>query len=165
MQAIQHLHVASNKLCFSVMGEYFPNAGNLGVFCHYMHEYNFLKSLQQDLVEPSNNPDQKYFKLKQPVQFDSSNGIPETTYTHLYIRKPDPYRHHVGDVDFEMPSDMYHKLKERLLGGDVLEGVRIFPRVDLDMIELYHPDVDVLVYISCAEESKKAHINLGYSNL
>ena len=74
--------------------------------------------------------------------------MPETTYTHLYIRRPDPYRAQVGDVDFELPENEYEVLKQSLLSGQSIVGARLFERPDLDMIELYHPDVDALGYVS-----------------
>jgi hypothetical protein len=66
----------------------------------------------------------------------------------LYIRKPDPYRHHVGDIDFYLPENEYEGLKQSLVAGTVLNGARMFERPDLDMIELYNPDIDALAYVS-----------------
>ena len=91
---------------------------------------------------------QKYFELVEPLVFAADGDAPETTYTHLYIRQPDPYRHHVGDIDFYLPQDEYDKLYSDLKSGKEITGARIFPSPHLDMIELHDPDSDVLVYIS-----------------
>jgi hypothetical protein len=96
----------------------------------------------------SDNVNQKYFRLHEPIVIPSKGDVPETTYTYLYIRKPDPYRHHVGDVDFYLAADEYKKVKTELLNGKVIKGARIFPRTDLDMIELYDPDSDACGYVS-----------------
>jgi hypothetical protein len=87
--------------------------------------------------------------------------VPETTYTHLYIRRPDPYRHHVGDVDFYLDQQQYDELKKSLIGGKQIKGARVFPRNDLDMIELYDPDVDVLGYVSTNTMTEKLRIKLS----
>jgi hypothetical protein len=100
LQAIEHVHVECYKLCKQSFGEYLPNAGNMGIFCHYDDEFEYLKSVRDDMAHPSNNPDLKYYELLEPIVIPAKDDVPETTYTHLYIRRPDPYRAHVGDVDF-----------------------------------------------------------------
>jgi hypothetical protein len=35
-----------------------------------------------------------------------------------------------------------------LESGEKISGARVFPSPRLDMIELYHPDSDVLAYVS-----------------
>lgn len=146
--AIKHIHFESYKLCKQSFGYYLPNAGNMGIFCHYEDEFEFLVNLRKELTESSDNEDQKYFRLHEPIIIPAEDDIPETTYTYLYIRRPDPYRHHVGDVDFYLEQEKYDELKQVMLNGKKLKGARVFDRVDLDMIELYDPDVDVLAYVS-----------------
>ncbi|MGD0728997.1 MAG: hypothetical protein ABR981_02885 [Candidatus Micrarchaeaceae archaeon] len=36
-----------------------------------------------------------------------------------------------------------------------MKGARVFERTDLDMIELYNPDVDVLAYVSTKKMTQK----------
>ena len=103
---------------------------------------------KKKLTEDSENFNQKYFRLHKPIVIPAQDGVPETTYEFLYIRKPDPYRHHVGDIDFYLEETEYQKIKQSLEAGQVLPGARIFPGPHLDMIELYHPDSDVLAYVS-----------------
>lgn len=147
-KAIEYIHFACFALCKQSFGRYLPIAGNVGVFCHYDDEYETLIQIRKQLTEPSDNPDQKYFLLHEPIVIPAHGEVPETTYTHLYIRRPDPYRAQVGDVDFELPENEYKALKQSLLSGQSIVGARLFERPDLDMIELYHPDVDALGYVS-----------------
>ncbi len=149
MEAIKFIHFACYNLCKESFGKYLPNSGNMGVFCHYDEEFAQLKKIREELTELSDNPNQKYFKLHKPIVIEAKDDVPETTYTHLYIRKPDPYRHHVGDLDFYLEPEKYSALKNDMLSGKVkLKGARVFDRPDLDMIELYNPDVDALGYVS-----------------
>jgi hypothetical protein len=148
LEAITHIHNECYKLCFQATWKYLPNAGNVWVFCHYDEEHEFLTKLRKELTIDSDNIHQKYFRLHQPIVIPANQNHPEGTYTYLYIRKPDPYRFHVWDVDFYLSSKEYDALKERLLSWKYLPGARIFDRKDLDMIELYNPDNDVLWYIS-----------------
>ncbi len=146
--AIKFIHFECYKLCKDSFGEYLPNSGNMGVFCHYESEFEFLKSVQAELCEPSDNPNTKYFKLHTPIVMPAEGDIPETSYEYLYIRRPDPYRHHVGDLDFVLEQSEYDTLKSAMLAGKQVPGARVFDRPDLDMIELYSPDVDALAYVS-----------------
>ncbi|MBI2572833.1 hypothetical protein HYV86_03160 [Candidatus Woesearchaeota archaeon] len=148
LQAVNHVHTASHKLCKQSFGKYLANAGNMGIFCHYDEEYNLLTKFRKELTEESNNVNQKYYRLHTPIIIPTQGDIPQTTYTHLYIRKPDPYRAQVGDIDFYLEPATYSKLKESITKGKPIHGARVFDRTDLDMIELYDPDVDVLAYVS-----------------
>lgn len=148
LEAIRHIHFACFELCKQSFGKYLPVAGNIGVFCHYEDEYKFLTQLRKELTEESDNVNQKYFHLHNPIVIPARGDVPETTYTYLYIRKPDPYRFHVGDVDFVLEKDKYHELKKSLQGGAVVKGARIFERPDSDMIEFFDPDYDVLAYVA-----------------
>lgn len=147
MKAIKHIHFACHALCKQSMRKYLPVAGNIGVFCHYDDEYVRLTKMWEELTDPSDNINQKYFRLHEPIVIPPKGGVPKTMYTHLYIRKPDPYRYQVGDVDFYLEPEKYAQLKQSLLNGKIVKGARIFPRGDLDMIELYDPDVDACAYI------------------
>jgi len=160
-KAIKHIHFECYKLCKQSFGKYLPNAGNAGVFCHYDDEYEFLTKVRQELTEASDNVNQKYFRLHKPIVIPSKGDVPETTYTYLYVRKPDPYRHHVGDIDFYLEPEKYKKLKKEMLAGKEVSGARVFERPDLDMIELYDPDVDVLGYVSTEQISEAVRVKLS----
>lgn len=160
-QAIKHIHFECYKLCKASFGDYLPNAGNVGVFCHYDDEYEQLLRIRDSLVKPSDNPDLKYYELVDPIIIPARGEIPETTYTHLYVRRPDPYRAQVGDVDFYLEQAVYDKQKSEMLAGKVVPGARVFERPDLDMIELFNPDVDALGYVSTHVMSEKVRIKLS----
>lgn len=159
LEAIIFTHFACHQLCKQSFGNYLPNSGNIGIFCHYDNEYTFLTNLRKEITEPSNNWNQKYFHLNEPIVIPAKDDIPETTYTYLYIRKPDPYRHQVGDVDFYLDQTEYDKVKAGLLKGELrMKGARVFDRPDLDMIELYDPDIDALGYVSTHKMTEMASV-------
>lgn len=157
-EAIKYIHFGCYKLCKQSFDKFLPNSGNMGIFCQYDDEYEFLINLHKELTEESDNLDQKYFRLHQPIIIPAKDDIPETTYTYLYIRKPDPYRHQVGDVDFYLESEKYTEIKQSLVDGKKVKGARIFPREDLDMIELFNPDVDALGYVSTSKMTEKVRV-------
>jgi len=162
-KAIKHIHISSYKLCKDAIGEHLPNSGNIGIFCHYPEEYNELTKLREEMTESSDNVDQKYFRLREPITIEALGDIPETTYTYLYVRKPDPYRHHVGDIDFYLNEAEYGQLKVNIKNGADIPGARIFPSPRLDMVELYNPDVDVLAYVSTEKMTQVAQTTLSQS--
>lgn len=130
------------------MGRYLPVAGNVGVFCHFDDEYAFLTKLREELTDLSDKVYGKYFRLYKPIIIPAKGDIPKTTYTHLYIRKPDPNKHQVGDIDFYLEPQKYAEIKQSLLDGKMIKGVQVLlNRPDLDLIELYDPDIDAWGYI------------------
>jgi len=161
LEAIKHIHFSCYALCKESFGEYLSNAGNMGVFCHYEYEYSVLVEIREALTEASDTVDQKYFRLNKPIIIPAQDDVPETTYTHLYIRKPDPYRHHVGDVDFFLGPEKYAQLKRSLLDGAKVEGARVFNRADLDMVELYSPDADALAYVSTEKMTEDVRVKIN----
>ena len=148
MDALEYIHLACHKLCKKALGEYLPVAGNIGVFCHYDEEFAFLKKLQKELTDLSKCVYGKYFKFHTPVTIPAKDDIPETTYSYLYIRKPDPDKPQVGDLDFSLEPEKYAQLKQSLHEGKIIKGAKILPnRPDLDLIELSDPNIDALGFI------------------
>src|SRR6478672_11049225 len=88
LEAINYIHSACHKLCMESFGKYYPNSGNMGVFCHYDSEYEILTKIRKELTLSAEDEDRKYFEFKKPIVIPAQGDIPETTYTHLYIRKP-----------------------------------------------------------------------------
>ncbi len=160
-EAIEYVHFACHTLCKDSFGSYLSNAGNVGIFCHYDEEYEFLTALRKELTEDTDNVNQKYFRLHEPIVIPAHEDVPETTYTFLYIRRPDPYRSQVGDIDFFLPQNEYEELKQLMLDGKSVQGARVFERPDLDMIELHNPDIDALGYVSTAEMSEAVRVKLS----
>jgi hypothetical protein len=147
MEAIMYTHLACNKLCKQSFDTYLPNAGNIGIFCHYDDEYERLIKMRNELTDVNDNWNQKYYRLHEPITIPAKDGIPKTTYTYLYIRRADPYRAQVGDADFVLRPEKFVPLKQSLLAGTKMKGARAFDRPDLDMIELCDPDIDALAYV------------------
>lgn len=139
----------------------FAKRWKYGFFCHFDSEFEFLTEVRKELTEPSSNPDQKYFRLLKPIVIPATSSIPETTYEYLYIRRPDPYRSYVGDIYFYLEPERYKELRQSLLDGKKIKGARVFDRPDLDMVELYDPDVDVLAYVSTEKMSSAVRIKLS----
>jgi hypothetical protein len=147
LEAIEYIHASCFDLCKQTFGTYLPVVGNIGVFCHYEDEYALLTQIRKELTDESDNLNQKYYHLLEPIVIASKEGMPTTTYTRLYIRKPDPYRSQVGDVDFALDTQKYAEFKNSVKSSLLTKGARIFERPDSDMIELYNPDSDVLAYV------------------
>lgn len=146
-KAIEYIHFECHTLCRENLGYLLPVAGNIGIFCHYEDEFERLTKIREELTNLADNWNQKYFRLHKPIIIPPEADTPETTYIYLYIRKPDPDHDHVGDVDFYLEPDKYRKLKESLLSGKVMKGVKIFERPDLDLIRLSNPNTDVSAFI------------------
>jgi len=148
MQAIEHTHFACFELCKRYFGRYLPVSGNVGIFCHFDREFLFLTKLREQLTLPDGNWNQKYYRLYKPIQIPARQDIPETTYTYLYIRKPDREKPQVGDVDFVLEKDKFEKLKELVTKKKVINGVELLYRPDLNMVMLAASDIDALPYIT-----------------
>ena len=146
LEAIQHTHFACFELCKKVFGRYLPVAGNIGIFCHYDDEYEFLTKLREKLTDKSDNWNQKYYRLRKPVTIPAKGDVPDAVYTYLYIRKPDQHTE-VGDVDFVLNDKEYNELKNSLLHGAERKGLKIFDRPNLDLIKLFDPSIDALSFI------------------
>jgi len=161
VNAVNYIHLACHTLCKDSFGKYLPVAGNVGIFCHYDDEFKLLMNIRNQLTEPSDNPELKYFTLLEPIIIPAKDDISEARYTHLYIRRPDPYRSQVGDIDFYLPQEDYTTLKMEMIQGRKVFGARVFERPDLDMIELFNPDVDALAYVSTNIMTEKVRIKLS----
>ncbi len=145
--ALAHIHKACHTLCFQTLHTYLPVAGNIGIFSHSEEEYEALTTIQANLTDSLDAVYGKYYRLHSPISIQINGEIPSAIYTHLYIRKPDPNKPQIGDLDFYLESKAYAELKQYVLGGTVL-GARILPnRPELDLIELYDPKLDALGYV------------------
>lgn len=164
-EVIRRIHFDCYKLCKQSFSRYFPNAGNVGVFCHHDNEYELLTKIQEELTELSDNPNQKYYKLSEPIVIPAKGDVPETVYSYLYIRKPDPtsYGQHSGDIDFYVNVDEYRNLINKTK-KELISGARIYEQQGAgEMIELYGSDFDALAYVSTKEITEKVRVK--FSNL
>ena len=148
IKALEYIHFGCHTLCKQSMGRYLSVAGNIGIFCHDDGEFAFLKKLQEKLTDLSKSVYGKYYLLHTPIVFPAQHGVPETRYSYLYIRKPDLNKPQVGDLDFYLEPEKYMELKQSLIDGKMIKGARILPnRPDLDLIEIYNPEIDAVGFI------------------
>jgi len=145
--AIRYVAYQCYGLCKKSFGYYFKTAGNLGIFCHDQNEYERLIKIRTQLTIESDNILNKYYKLHTPIIIPAKDDIPQTEITYLYIRKPDDRHPQVGDLDFLLPKNEYDELKHQIREGKKFGYARIFPRGDLDMIEILDPRADAAAYI------------------
>lgn len=157
-QRIDSVHSGGHELCLRSFNKILPNAGNMGVFCQSEEEFSEWTTERVKLTKSSDNLNQKYFELIEPIIYGENDNIPETVYTHLYIRRYDPSELHIGDVDFVLSDDEFQDLKKRLLDGEIISGARLYDRQDLDMIELLQDDNSVLAYVSTKATTERARI-------
>lgn len=159
VHAINEISFDCHKLCRLVLGKYLPVAGNMGVFCHSDEEYEVLTKIREELTEPSNNPDQKYFRLYESIVVPASKDIPEAVYTHLYIRKPDPspYGKYLGDVDFVLEPNEYLALKGSVSQGKI-NGAEIYDRPGWDTFQITDPSMNSIAFVSTKEFSEKVRV-------
>lgn len=160
LEAIKYTHFKCFELCEKTFGRYLPVAGNIGIFCHYDDEYKFLTELREQLTEKSDNWQQKYYRLHEPITIPVQGDMPETVYAYLYIRKPDQHTE-VGDVDFVLDSKEYDELKNTLLKGIEIKGVKIFDRPGLDLIKLFDPDIDTLSFIGTKNMAENVKVKIS----
>lgn len=153
-EAIKHIHFVGHRMCKQILGHLLPVAGNIGVFCHYDDEFKFLTEIRKKLTDIDDNWNQKYFRLYKPIVIPAKNEIPKTTYTYLYVRRPEVEHPHVGDVDFYIEPKKYKKLKQSVKSGKASKGIKIFERPDLDLLRLYDPDTDVSAFIGSEKMSE-----------
>lgn len=145
LEAIKYTHFACFELCKKTIGKYLSVAGNIGIFCHYEDEYKFLTGVREKLTEETENWNHKYYLLHKPIEIPAQGDVPATTYTYLYVRKPDAHTE-VGDADFVFSGKEYTELKNSLLQGTKIEGVGIFDRPGIELLRLSDPDFDVLSF-------------------
>ena len=159
LNRIKHINFVCQKLCKITLGRYLKVSGNIGVFSQSVEEYKIFTKVRDEITEPSTNPNQKYYHLYNPIIIPAEIDIPETTYTHIYIRKLDstPYGRYLGDVDFVLDSGEYIELKNKVLSGTV-KGAEIYDRPGWDTIQLTTPNFDCVAYVSTKEFAEKVRV-------
>lgn len=157
-ELINEIHLGCFILCKDAIGEYLPIAGNIGIFCQTEDDFLEFTKAREKITEPSSNPDQKYYRLIEPFIILASKDIPQTIYTHLYIRKPANDSPELGDIDFILSLKEYLSLKQKIVEGIKIKGASIYNRPGWDNIELRNPKINALAYISTQEMAEKVRI-------
>ena len=156
---VEQIHFLCHGLCKKALGNYLPVSGNAGVFCQSDEEYEQFTKIREELTESSDNPNQKYFKLIKPIVVQSERGVPEATYTHLYIREYDtsPYGNNLGDVDFILAEEGYKRLKSQVEKGEI-KGAEMYDRPGWDIVQIVDPNVNAVAYVSTQEFAEKVRV-------
>lgn len=136
-EAVIYIADKTSELSRKVIGKSLP-ISSLTIFAHYSDEFEKLSEIVKTLGNFFNDNNGPRVALHEPIKVGAN------TITHLRIRKPDPYRMHVGCNDFYIPD--YETFKnENLLKYQ--NNLRLIKRESYDMLEFFHPDFDVLAYV------------------
>ena len=154
---IEYIYSKCRYLLNSTFKFDLPVAGNIGVFAQSEQEYDQLKSYLTNLIIPSDNPNQKYFQLIDPLSVKDGEG--EAVFTHIYIRKNDPsdYGLNKGDVDFLMEKEDYNSLKKKVINSEYTNAT-MYDRPGWDTIQIMNEEVDAVAYIATQEMAEKVRI-------
>lgn len=153
LEVLKKIHSDCHELCQRILSKGLQIAGNIGVFCKDDEEYKRFSKLCGELIKPSDNPNQKYFELKEPI------SISDATYTHLYIRKPDTteYGKYRGDIDFIMSPTEFDLLKQKVNAGGI-PGAEIYNRPGWDMVKLTSSDIGSVSYVTTKKMAEKIRV-------
>lgn len=120
--------------------------GSVKIFAHYPQEYEDLKRILLLLGEPAfETYTGTYVRLYKPIVTDGQ------TVDLLGIRIPDSYRAQVGCGDIIIDEGYNVFEKKHVKDDDPTKLVRKAAGHTLSMIELWHPDFDVLGYVLAPE--------------
>lgn len=156
LKRIEQTHIDCHNLCTKAFNYYLTVAGNIGIFCQSHQEFTKYKEYQQQIIKYNDNPKQKYFELIEPLTIPTLNKLPEATYTHLYIRNPDPspYGIYLGDVDFILAEDDYNFLKEKVQKG-LIKGAEMYKRDGWDTFQITDKEIKSIAFVSTKKFSEK----------
>ena len=156
MELIHSIHIVCAGLVAESTGKYLPVAGNIAVFCQNDSEYERFSVVGCKLTQPSANPNQKYFRLKESITIADSD-MPAATYEYLYVRKPATDSPEAGDIDFTMDETSYYQLKQMVIQGEVLNA-SVYERPGWDMVELKCEGTNGLSYICTQSMADKVRV-------
>ena len=163
LEFINHLHAESYSICWNTFGRYFENAGNVGIFCQSDKDYENFNLIKSEITVSSDDPTRKYFELLIPLTIPEKEDIPGATYTHLYIRKPDPspYGTHLGDIDFYVSEIDFEKLFIEVGEGKYKNAVQYEQPMIGKLIEMSESETGTLAYISTKDVTERIRFRPG----
>lgn len=132
-EVLSYLVEELDKLANKLFGRSLPIT-TLKVFPHYQEEYEYLYDLLSKLGSKAS------FSSDTSLYVQVNKQIKECGIKYLGVRIVDPYRMQVGCGDYEIEN--FEEFKKQYLGTSPF--IRSFRD---DMLELWHPDFDVLGYI------------------
>lgn len=137
-EALQHIDSKLRELSMLVIDEDI-RINTLKIFAHYAAEYKFLKDWIDSLGTNEDDGSATSYYVK-PSELMTVNNDP---IEYVGIRVPDPYRAQVGCGDFVVKN--FDEFKNKYMGKT--EFIREVTHPKYQMLELFHPDIDVLGYI------------------
>lgn len=132
-QVLNYLASELGKLSEKLLDQKFPIT-TLKIFSHYFEEYDYLYKLLSKMGPKSD------FSSETSFYVQVNKRIENYDIKYLGVRVVDPYRLQVGCGDYEI--DNFNQFKNEYMNKSPF--IRGF---DKDMIELWHPDIDVLGYV------------------
>jgi hypothetical protein len=138
LEALSYIDEQLRKLSSLVIDEYLP-INTLKIFAHYDDEYQFLKVWVDALGDNEDEDSSTSYYVKPSEPMTVNNDPIE----YVGIRVPDPYRAQVGCGDYVVSN--FDQFKKKYLSRSPY--VREVPHQKYEMLELFHPDIDVLGYI------------------
>ena len=136
--ALQHIQKGLRELSELALEESLP-INTLKIFAHYEDEHKFLKQWVDSIGEAKDEGSSTSYYVEPSKQMTVNNDPIE----YVGIRVADPYRSQVGCGDYVVSN--FDELKAKYLGKSPC--IREVPHEKYEMLELFHPDIDVLGYI------------------
>ena len=136
-EAIDYVAKKTTELSRKFTANEYP-INYLTIFSHYEDEFENLEKILFSMGKHVGENNGPFIQLNEPIQL--SNGKLEK----IRIRQPDPYRMQVGCNDFTVPD--YVAFKQTYVTNQP-NHFRVIQRPQFEMIELFHPDFDVLAYV------------------
>jgi hypothetical protein len=137
-KALEYIQQKLRELSGHVIEEELP-INTLKIFAHYEDEYTFLKEWVDSIGKNEDEGSRTSYYVRPNIPMVINNDPIEF----VGIRVPDPYRSQVGCGDYVVPN--FDKFKSKYLGKSPF--VREVPHQRYEMLEFFHPDIDVLGYI------------------
>lgn len=138
LSALRYIDEKLRELAGLILDERLP-INTLKIFAHYEDEYQYLRQWVDSVgqAKPEGSSTSYYVKPNEPM------AVNDDPIEYIGIRVADPYRAQVGCGDFVVSN--YKEFKAKYLGKS--DFIREVPHQKYQMLELFHPDIDVLGYI------------------
>jgi hypothetical protein len=132
-KALEYITIELEKLSEQLLEQKLP-INTLKLFAHYPEEYKYLLELVTGLGPAASfSSDTSYYA-------QTKREIKGHNIEYIGVRTTDPYRPHVGCGDYEIEN--FQEITDTY--GGKSDFIRKFSE---DMVEIWHPDFDVLGYI------------------
>jgi len=138
LETLSYIDEKLRELSSIVLEEKLP-INTLKIFAHYDNEYSFLRQW----IDSIGSAQDESSKTSYYIEPSSPMIVNNDPIEYVGIRVVDPYRGQVGCGDFVVNN--FDEFKEKYLGKS--EFIREVPHQKYEMLELFHPDIDVLGYI------------------